>query len=33
MFSFGGLSHAQETHSIALFATQVMPRLRAEPLG
>ena len=33
MFSFGGLSHAQVTHSIELFATQVMPRLAAEPLG
>ena len=32
-FSFGGLSHAQVTHSIELFATQVMPRLAAEPLG
>ena len=27
MFSFGGLSHAQVTRSIELFATQVMPRL------
>jgi len=33
MFSFGGLSHAQVTRSIELFGTQVMPRLRAEPLG
>jgi alkanesulfonate monooxygenase SsuD/methylene tetrahydromethanopterin reductase-like flavin-dependent oxidoreductase (luciferase family) len=33
MFSFGGLSHAQVTRSIELFATRVMPRLAAEPLG
>jgi alkanesulfonate monooxygenase SsuD/methylene tetrahydromethanopterin reductase-like flavin-dependent oxidoreductase (luciferase family) len=33
MFSFGGLSHAQVTHSIERFATRVMPRLAAEPLG
>ena len=33
MFSFGGLSHAQVTRSIELFAAHVMPRLRAEPLG
>ncbi len=33
MFSFGGLSHAQVIHSIELFATRVMPRLTAEPLG
>ena len=25
MFSFGGLSHDQVTHSIELFATKVMP--------
>ena len=29
MFSFGGLSHEQVTHSIELFATEVMPRLNA----
>jgi hypothetical protein len=33
MLSFGGLSHAQVTRSIELFATRVMPRLAAEPLG
>jgi alkanesulfonate monooxygenase SsuD/methylene tetrahydromethanopterin reductase-like flavin-dependent oxidoreductase (luciferase family) len=33
MFSFGGLSHEQVTRSIELFATRVMPRLAAEPLG
>lgn len=33
MFSFGGLSHDQVTHSIELFAARVMPLLAAEPLG
>jgi hypothetical protein len=33
VFSFGGLSHAQVPHSIELFATRVMLRLAAEPLG
>ena len=33
MFSFGGLSHAQVTRSIELFATRVMPKLAAEPVG
>jgi len=28
MFSFGGLSHAQVTHSMELFATKVMPSLK-----
>ena len=32
MFSFGGLSHAQVTHSIELFATRVMPFIAAAPL-
>jgi len=31
MFSFGGLSHAQVTRSIELFAMRVMPLLAAEP--
>ena len=29
MFSFGGLSHEQITHSIDLFGTKVMPALGA----
>ena len=33
LFSFGGLSHAQVTRSIELFATRVMPFLRDEPIG
>ena len=33
MLSFGGLSHAQVTRSIELFATRVMPLVSAEPLG
>jgi alkanesulfonate monooxygenase SsuD/methylene tetrahydromethanopterin reductase-like flavin-dependent oxidoreductase (luciferase family) len=33
LFSFGGLSHAQVTRSIELFATRVMPSIGAELLG
>ncbi len=33
MFSYGGLTHAQITHSLELFATRVMPALTAEGIG
>lgn len=33
MFSFGGLSHGQVTHSMELFATEVMPLLKAESIA
>ena len=33
LFSFGGLTHAQITHSLELFATRVMPALAAEPVA
>jgi alkanesulfonate monooxygenase SsuD/methylene tetrahydromethanopterin reductase-like flavin-dependent oxidoreductase (luciferase family) len=33
LFSFGGLSHAQVTRSMELFATRVMPSLRVGSVG
>ena len=33
LFSFGGLSHGQVTHSIELFGTKVMPLLGAESVA
>ena len=32
MFSFGGLTHQQVTHSIELFASRVIPALKARAL-
>jgi alkanesulfonate monooxygenase SsuD/methylene tetrahydromethanopterin reductase-like flavin-dependent oxidoreductase (luciferase family) len=32
MFGYGGLSHAQVTHSLELFASRVMPALTAAPV-
>ena len=33
MFSFGGLSHTQVTHSLELFAKHIMPALAPEAVG
>jgi alkanesulfonate monooxygenase SsuD/methylene tetrahydromethanopterin reductase-like flavin-dependent oxidoreductase (luciferase family) len=33
MFSYGGLTHAQITHSLELFATHVIPALTAQAVG
>jgi hypothetical protein len=33
MFSYGGLTHAQITRSLELFATRVMPALTTMPVG
>jgi alkanesulfonate monooxygenase SsuD/methylene tetrahydromethanopterin reductase-like flavin-dependent oxidoreductase (luciferase family) len=33
MFGYGGLTHAQVTHSLELFASRVMPALTARPLA
>jgi hypothetical protein len=32
MFSFGGLTHEQATHSLELFGRHVMPALTAQAL-